>query len=217
MDIGDPMSAPDGGVTAVLVQMAELARQFAALDGRENDHYRDVGTALTGLGASVDELRTTVTGHAGALTALDGVGEKLAELEAAIEPLLPPEPGPGYNPAPAVQWWAEDLSDTARAKAVARLRGWVQQIYRPFYGHLAAKLGDCWADHPLCLVQLDWASELWAVLYLRPSRTAGILTSQADFGTRILPAVADQLSTETLDCRKHSRPQAVASGWAGAR
>ncbi len=48
----------------VLQQMTELARQFGALYGRENDHYRDVSEALTELGESVGELRQTVTGHA---------------------------------------------------------------------------------------------------------------------------------------------------------
>jgi hypothetical protein len=42
-----------------------------------------------------------------------------------------------------------------------------------------------------------------------------VLSSQAEFGTRILPAVADQLATETSSC-EHQRPRAVAGGW-GAR
>src|SRR5207302_1702662 len=79
--------------------------------------------------------------------------------------------------------------------------GWVQEIYRPLYGHLAARLADCWEAHPLCLVQLDWASELWSVLYLQPSRNARDLAAQAEFGTRILPAVSEQLRAETSQCQ----------------
>ena len=89
---------------------------------------------------------------------LKEVNRKLAELTAAIESLLPPNPRPGYNPAPSVAWWASNFSDQDRAKALARLRSWVERIYRPHYGHLAAKLADCWEQHPLCLIELDWAS-----------------------------------------------------------
>jgi hypothetical protein len=209
--------APDSGVTAALLQMQKLAEQFGALDNREGEHYRDVGQALTGLGTSVDDLRSTVTGHGEVLESLDGFGEKLAELATAIESLLPPNPGPGHNPAPSVEWWADDLTPEDRAAALARIRAWVDQIYRPHYGYLAAPLAECWDQHPLCLVTLDWFSELWAVLYLRPSRTAGVLNSQAEFATRFLPAVAAQLKAETSSCdhaRERQRQRAYA-GWGG--
>jgi hypothetical protein len=202
------VSNDDSGVTAVLLQMQQLAERFGGLDEREDEHFRDVSDALTGLGTSVDELRGTVAGQGKVLVSLKGVSGKLAELAAAIEPLLPPEPGPRYNPAPAVRWW--DINGEDRAKAMARLRGWVEQIYRPHYGHLAAQLGDCWEQHPLCLIELDWASELWSVLYLRATRDKGVLSSQAEYSTRILPALADQLHAETNGCR-HQRPQV--SGW----
>lgn len=206
------MSTPDSGVTAVLSQMQQLAERFGGLDERETEHHRDVSEALTGLGVAVDELRGTVAGQGKVLVSLKGVSGKLAELTAAIEPLLPPEPSPMYNPAPAVRWWASDFSDEDRARALVRLRSWVERIYRPYYGHLAAKLADCWEQHPLCLIELDWASELWSVLYLQTSRDAGVLSSQAEFGIRILPALADQLHTETNGCR-HQRPQVPGSGW----
>ena len=210
------MTAPDSGVTAVLLQMRQLAERFGILDGRENDHYRDVSEALSGLRASVDELRGAVAGHGQVLASLDGINERLAELTAAIEPLLPPEPGPLYYPAPAVRWWAPDFSDEDRTGALAKLRSWVTVIFRGQYGHLAARLGECWEQHPLCLIELDWASELWAVLYLRATRTASVLSSQAEFGTRILPALADQLGTETSGCR-HQRPQVAGRNRAGLR
>lgn len=216
MDLGGAMSAEDRGVTAALLQMQKLAEQFGALDNRENEHYRDVGDALTGLSTSVDELRGTVSGHGEVLASLDGIDAKLTELSGAISSLLPPNPGPGYNPAPSVQWWAKDLDEIGRAKAKGRLRAWVTEIYRPHYGHLAARLGECWEDHPLCLVQLDWVSELWAVLYLRPTRTAGVLSSQAEFSTRFLPTVAEQLGAETSKCT-HRAAAGLADPWAARR
>jgi hypothetical protein len=206
----------DSGVTAVLLQMQALAERFGQLDGRENDHHRDVSEALIGLGASFDELRSAVTGQGQVLASLDGISGKLAELAAVIEPLLPPEPGPVYHPAPAPRWWSPDFSDEDRDKALAKLRNWVELVYRGQYGHLAGQLGDCWDEHPLCLIELDWAAELWQVLYLRATRTPGVLTSQAEYGTRILPALAEQLATETTGCR-HQRAQVAANGWAGAR
>jgi len=209
------VTAPDSGTgAAALLQLADLAARLGSVDGRENDHHQDVSKALAELGTSVGKLRATVTGQGKIIATLNGIDTKLAELTAAIEPLLPPAPGPQYYPVPAVQWWDENLSDSARASVVTRLRGWVERIYRPHYGHLAAKLGECWEDHPLCLVQIDWLSELWAVLYLRATRTAGVLNSQAEFGTRILPAVGAQLEAETANCTRHRSATAPASGWA---
>jgi hypothetical protein len=212
------VSAAQGGgaLTAALLQISQYAERIASLDNRESEHYRHVGDTLAALGESVADLKDEVSGHGQILASLDGIGPLVARLADEVASLLPPAPGPGYNPEPAVQWWAKDLSDEDRAQAVTRLRGWVQRIYRPHYGHLAARLGDCWEQHPLCLVQLDWASELWSVLYLRPTRTAGVLSSQAEFGTRILPAVAEQLAQETSGCG-HRKASAAASSWAGAR
>ena len=200
------MSTPDSGVTAVLLQMQQLADRVRGLDEREAEHHRDIGEAMTGLGGAIDKLRGTGTSQGKALAE---VSRKLADLGAAVKSLLPPEPGPVYNPAPAVRWW--DIGDEDWAKALARLRNWIEVIYRPHYGHLAAKLGGCWEQHPLCLIELDWASELWSVLYLRTTRNAGVLSSQAEYGTRILPALADQLHSETSGCH-HQRPQ-VPGGW----
>ena len=89
-------------------------------------------------------------------------------------------------------------------------------MYRPGYGHLAASLGDCWDQHPLCLYILDWLSELWSVLYLAPARTAGTLAGQAEWHTRLLAAAAEQLARETRGCA-HAHPPATARPRTGAR
>jgi hypothetical protein len=68
----------------------------------------------------------------------------------------------GYEPVPAPQWWA--MSDDQRAEAADRIASWVERVFRPGYGHLAARLGPCWTQHPLCLYLLDWLSELWTLL-----------------------------------------------------
>ena len=85
---------------------------------------------------------------------------------------------------------------------------WVDQVYRPGYGHLAAALGPCWPAHDLCLYALDIASGLWSVLYLQPGRDHALLSAQAEYQARILPALAAQLMTETTRCG-HTRPRSM--------
>jgi hypothetical protein len=129
--------------------------------------------------------------HAAALTALTGT--------------TPDRPGPGgYQPVPPPPW--RDLPADGRAEPIARLRAWVEQVYRPGYGHLAAALGPCWEAHDLCLYALDIASELWAVLYLQPARTPGLLSAQAEYQSRLLPALAEQLRAETQRCGHPRHP-----------
>ena len=84
--------------------------------------------------------------------------------------------------------------------ALAELRDWAERVYRPGYGHLAATLGPCWAEHDLCLYGLDIASQLWCALYLQPERSTGLLSAQAEYQARILPAIAAQLAAETTRC-----------------
>jgi hypothetical protein len=102
---------------------------------------------------------------------------------------------------PAPQWWRLEGDD--RAVAIARLRAWVELVYRPSYGYLAETLGQCWEQHPLALFTIEWLSELWSVLYLQPKRGGGQLTSQAEWQTRLLPAAAEQLQRECGSCRAH--------------
>ena len=136
-----------------------------------------------------------------ALGALDGLDRLVADLAAKVAAHVPAD-GDGspaaYQPPAAPKFWR--LDGPARDQAIGKLRAWVEQVYRPGYGHLAARLGDCWEQHPLCLYILDWLSELWSVLYLAPTRTAGTLAGQAEWHTRLLAAAAEQLARETRGC-----------------
>jgi hypothetical protein len=138
---------------------------------------------------------------------LDEHAAALAELTAATFDDTDPD---GYQPEPAPQWWI--LPADGRAEPIARLRAWVEHIYRPGYGHLAATLGPCWETHDLCLYTLDIAASLWSVLYLQPARTPVLLSAQAEYQARILPALADQLQAETQRCR-HPRGPAQTQPW----
>lgn len=115
--------------------------------------------------------------------------------------------------APSIHWWS--VKDDERAKAIERLTGWVEQVFKPHYGHLAVTLGDCWPRHNLVLVQLDWLSELHGVLYFS-DRTQAILAAQAEYGTRIVPAVSEQFRKETGEC-EHRSSSAGANGWKAGR
>ena len=132
-----------------------------------------------------------------------------AGLTARLSPDRAQQNPDAYQPDPAPCWW--QLGPDARQEPVARLRAWVEQVYRPGYGHLAAGLGPCWPAHDLCLYELDIASELWSVLYLQPARTPALVSAQAEYQARILPALADQLRTETNRCG-HPRNPAQAGG-----
>jgi len=137
-----------------------------------------------------------------------GIGDTLREHQAALEKLADTPPADadpdGYRPFPSPAWWKLAAAD--RAEPIARLQAWVEQVYRPGYGHLAATLAPCWSSHDLCLYGLDILSDLWSVLYLQPERTPRTLSAQAEYQARILPALAAQLTTETTRCG-HTLPR----------
>ena len=118
----------------------------------------------------------------------------------------------GYEPIPAPRWW--QLTGEQRADATGRLRAWVATVLRPGYGHLAAQVGPCWEQHDLCLYLLAWLSELHAVIFLSPER---LLSSEADWHIRLLPAAVAQMAAETGGC-DHLAAGATRIGadpWAG--
>ena len=150
---------------------------------------------------------------AGAKELAARIGEVVKEHAAALTRLAAtsqaaPDPD-AYCPGLAPAWWKLAAAD--RQEPIARLRAWVEQVYRPGYGHLAAGLGPCWPAHDLCLYGLDIASELWSLLYLQPARSPALVSAQAEYQARILPALADQLRIETGRCG-HPRNPAPAGG-----
>jgi hypothetical protein len=176
-------------IPAIVDQLATHAERLTRLDTRQADHHAAVSRRLAELSGQTAALGRAIEEHAAALTQLT-----------APSP-AGPDPG-GYRPEPAPAWWK--LAAAERPEPIARLRAWVEQVYRPGYGHLAATLGPCWASHDLCLYGLDILADLWAVLYLQPRRNAGLLSAQAEYQARILPALAAQLMTETSRC-SHAR------------
>jgi len=142
--------------------------------------------------------------HAERLAALDAGLAVLTEQVAALLGEQDEPSGKTYCPIPAPQWWR--LQGDEREAAIARLAAWVEQVYRPSYGTLAASLAPCWPQHPLVLFTFDWLSELHSVLYLQPRRSASMLAGQAEWQTRLLPAAAEQIARETSGCGHRKRP-----------
>jgi len=176
----------DTALANVVRQLAETAEKLAGLE-----------QLVTGLGADIRQ-------QADRTARLQALEEALAALAAKVSEALPDEHGTArvYAPRPAPRWW--NLTGQAREAEIGRLRGFVEHVYRPGFGHLAARLRPCWESHDLCLYCLDIAAELHAVLYLQSRRTISLLNGQAEYATRVLPALADLMSTETRSsCQRH--------------
>jgi hypothetical protein len=198
-------------MAAALLQLSEHGERLAVLDAREAEHFRGIGERLADLGTLIAGLGGTLQDQAAILAGLEGLGGEVAALAARLAKVLPGSDGdPGtYQPSPAPRWWK--LTGESRQEALDALRAWTEQIYRPGYGQLAATLGPCWDQHPLCLYGLDVLSELWSVLYLQAERSPAVLSAQAEFQARIVPAIAEQLMIETTRCG-HAAARRPASG-----
>lgn len=217
MAVNTPAPDPADLVTGILLQITQHAEQVTALDQREAAHFREVAGQLDELGRGLAETRDRLdavhdlaTAQSALPETLEGLDEQLAALTARLTRAADTagnDNANSYQPTPGPRWWKLDGAE--RDEALDRLRAWVEQVYRPGYGHLAA-LAPCWEQHPLCLYGLDWLMELWSALYLNTERQTSTLASQAEWQTRLLPALAEQIYLETTRC-EHGRPPAGTS------
>jgi hypothetical protein len=191
-------------ITAALQQLADHHEQITQLDARETDHFTTLTSRLSELTELITGIGHSLEDDAALLARFEALDRQVTDLAAQ----LTPDVG-GYHPDPAPSWWK--LAAAERHEPITRLQAWVEQVYRPGYGHLAAPIGSCWPAHDMCLYGLDILSGLWSVLYLQPSRNARLLSAQAEYQARILPALAAQLMTETSTCG-HPRDRVPAPG-----
>ena len=194
--------------TAALDQLAACRERIAGLETREAAHFGELRGQTAQLAGMVTTLSQTLAEDTAALARLDALDRQVSDLAGRFTG-RGEDGGDGYQPHPAPPW--HELAPGERQAPVAELRDWVEHVYRPGYGHLAA-LGACWPQHDLCLYALDIASQLWCALYLQPQRSTGLLSAQAEYQVRILPALAAQLATETAGCG-----HATAATYRGAR
>jgi len=199
-------------LAAVLDQLAAHREHISRLYDREAGHFAAVSERLAQLAGLINTMGRTLADDTAALARLEALDRQVSELAAR---LAAPEHDTGrYEPAAAPSWWR--LSATERNGAAAQLKVWVEQVYRPGYGHLAVTLGPCWERHDLCLYGLDILSQLWSALYLQPRRSTGLLSAQAEYQARILPALAGQLRSETTGCG-HSAARSQPGGYHRSR
>jgi hypothetical protein len=155
-----PTHDPADVVTGIMLQITQHAERLALLDQREAGHCREMTDRLDELVQQLAETREQVDAihdlaarQAALLETLNGLDQQVSALATRLTQMTAAgsrnEDGETYQPASAPRWWKLDGSE--RDEAVNRLRAWVEQIYRPGYGHLAAALGTCWDQHPLCL------------------------------------------------------------------
>jgi hypothetical protein len=195
-------------LTAVLDQLATCREHLGQLDDREAGHFAAVSERIAELVGLITTMDRALANDTAAMARLEALDRQVSELVARLG-------GPSgdgkdrYQPGPALAW--QSLTPAERQPAVAGLRAWVEEVYRPGYGHLAATLGPCWQAHDLCLYGLDILSQLWSALYLQPARSTALLSAQAEYQARILPA---QLMTETTGCNHHpARSQPAGYTW----
>jgi len=204
------MTEPEG-LVAALLQLSAHAEKLSALDHREAAHAAGISDRIAALATLSNAMKDTLDGQAEILAGLVGLDVQVAGLAARLEEIAPGDDGElaVYQPPASPRFWKLDGQD--RQDAITKLRAWVEQVYRPGYGHLAASLGPCWERHDLCLYGLDILAEMWSVLYLQPGRSPGLVSAQAEYQARILPALADQLRIETNRCG-HARNPAPVGG-----
>jgi hypothetical protein len=198
----------DDPITAALQELAAQHEQLTQLDARETSHFTTLTERLTELTDLITGLGHTLEDDATTLARFEALDRQVTDLAAKLASGLD-----GYHPDPAPAWWK--LPATERREPIARLHAWVEQVYRPGYGHLAATIAPCWPSHDLCLYGLDILSGLWSVLYLQPARTARLLSAQAEYQARILPALTAQLVTETSTCG-HPRGPVPVQPWSAS-
>ena len=196
-------------VAAALLQLAACRDQLAALDTREAANHAALAGQLDQLNGKLTTISGALANGTAALARLEALDQQVTGLARHLTSTSGGNGEDGYQPRPAPAW--HKLTAEERRAPVAELHDWSERVYRPGYGHLAAALSPCWPEHDLCLYALDIASQLWCALYLQPERTASLLSAQAEYQARILPALAAQLAAETSRCDHHlaDRPRST--------
>ncbi len=197
---------------AIAAQLAEQRERLATADAREQAHHQALTSRLNEVSRLVQDA---VNDKAPIMSTVKRLEEAVATLADKLAEIVPDDgPARVYKPSPTPQVWRLDAD--ARQQLTRKLSAWVHDVYRPLYGHLAARLPGCWPQHDLAIVILDVLSEL-QLYYTLNKRTPSVLVSQGEFTVRILPGLADLLAAECARCQHHAhavngRPVPVRGG-----
>jgi hypothetical protein len=185
----------------------ELAGILLA-QAQQGQKLAEIDAGLAHAEGKLGELQTVLVGVRGTLAAqgeiLDGLAEvkaEVASLRGRVNLVFPPERNDGsefYDPPPSVRIW--QLKGEDRTKVIVYLSEWVDKVFAPTFGHIARKIPPCWNEHPLCITVVDVLCELHKVLWCQPVRLAGTLSGQAEFLTRLAPALAELMAAERKGC-----------------
>lgn len=188
---------------------AEALEQVTAVRqeaGTLGDRADGIETRLAELGALLSRVSSRITEINDSATASSGKGQGGADSEASYD----------VNQAPP--WWQPEHDRTI--ETTDRLRDWVNEVYRPGFGHLGKTLGECWDRHPLCVAYLDTLHEAWCLLYI-PPRDPKMVFAQLDWLTRPLLQAAEVMAAETRSCQQgHREPghdAAPFAAWSNGR
>jgi hypothetical protein len=211
MSMGDGQT-PDAFMAAVL-KLTDLAAQVERVEQSARQRSEELAAACAEALAQVTAVRQEAETLGGRT---DGIERKLVELGALLSQIssriaemkaparrggsAASEDGEPYAVNQAPPWWQPGHERTAGT--TARLRDWVEEIYRPGFGYLGKMLAECWDKHPLCVAYLDTLHEAWCLLYI-PPRDPKMVFAQLDWLTRPLLQAAEVMAAETRPCLQH--------------
>jgi len=210
-----PGGPPDGVIAAAVLKLTDLAARVEQVEQSAGHRIGELAASCAEALAQVAALREeagTLGGRAdGIEQRLAEVGVLLARMSDQIDGLCvsaqeeSAQAAAAYRVNPSPPWWTP--GDDRCADTTARLRDWVEEVYRPVFGWLGAMLGDCWDRHPFCLACLDTLHEAWCLLYI-PERDPKMVFAQLDWLTRPLIQAAEMMARETSGCRSggHREP-----------
>src|SRR5439155_16386076 len=96
------------GLTAVLLQLADITQKLSELDQRHAGDTRELKERIAALASLVNELKGTTASHAQTLAALDGLDRQVAELAATAAGHVPGDGDgdrPAYQPSASPKFW----------------------------------------------------------------------------------------------------------------
>ena len=185
-------------LTAVLDQLAAHREQLTQLDDREAAHFAAVGEQLTQLAGLITTMGRTLADDTAALARLEALDRQVTDLADRLAG--PGADGKDRSPA---RPGASLVDAHPRRTQASRSPGCGPGSTRctgPATATWPPPSAPAGQPHDLCLYGLDILSQLWRALYLQPARSTSLLSAQAEYQARILPALAAQLMTETTGC-----------------